>query len=34
MNLAGSQKKAGEKELIDLAVSSTVEQNVQKSLQA
>ena len=34
MNLAGSQKKSEESELIDLDVSSTVEQNVQKSMQA
>ena len=34
MNLAGGQKKAEESELIDLAVSSTLEQCVQKSLQA
>ena len=34
INLAGSQKKSEETELIDLAVSSTVEQNGQKSLQA
>ena len=34
MNLAGSEKKAEETELMDVAVSSTVEQNVQKSLQA
>ena len=34
MNLTGGQKKSEESELIDLAVSSTLEQSVQKSIQA
>ena len=34
MNLAGGQKKSEESELIDLAVSSSLEQSVQKSMQA
>ena len=34
MNLVGGQKKSEESELIDLAVSSTLEQSVQKSMQA
>ena len=34
MNLPGGQKKSEESELIDLAVSSTLEQCVQKSMQA
>ena len=34
MNLAGGQKKSEESELVDLAVYSTLEQGVQKSMQA
>ena len=34
MNLVGGQKKSEESELIDLAVSSTLEQGVQKFMQA
>lgn len=34
MNLAGGQKKFEESDLVNLAVSSTLEQGVQKSMQA
>ena len=34
MNLAGDRKKSEESELIDVGVSSTLEQSVQKSMQA
>ena len=34
VNLAGGQKKSEESELIDLAVSSTLEQSIQKSMHA